>query len=260
MAKRDVRFNSKTMLQNVGLKGLDSMDIFRDETDREKFVASLKKACEKYDVKLLVYVLMDNHVHMVLSGEIKQFQHVFESLGASYARSFNAKYNRSGPFFDQRYYNGCINSARQFLRTAAYIFNNPVQAGMTDSPKGYAWSNFDEIRNKTEDPDALKTIDEMLNISNLIAFTMMMAKKKMPSKLAQFLEMMTRRRRILDEDVKTAALESMNSDDIGLISKLEETKRRKIVSKVWDLGANIAQIARVTGISRYDVGRIISTF
>lgn len=258
MSKRDERFNSKTMAQNVGLKGLDSMDIFHEDADREKFVKALTSACEKYGILLLTYALMDNHVHMILLGDIKKFQHVFESLGATYARSFNVKYGRTGKFFDTRYYNGCINSAKQFLHTAAYIFNNPVEAGMADSPKSYCWSNFSEIRKRTANPEALQAIDELVNVSYLIAFTMMMAKRKTPSKLAQFLEMMTRKR-VLDKDVRTAALEAMKSGDICRISKLEETERRKIVSKLWDMGANIAQIARVTGISRYSVEKSLIT-
>ena len=98
MARRDERFNSLTLTQNICLKGVGAMDIFHEDADREKFIDSLYKACEKYDVTVLVFALMDNHVHMILAGEIKNFQYVFESIGASYARAFNKKYSVVGIF------------------------------------------------------------------------------------------------------------------------------------------------------------------
>ena len=67
---RDIRKDSHTLTQHVGLKAHNGVDIFREDEDREHFMESINKACEKYEVELLVCVLMTNHVHMILKGEI----------------------------------------------------------------------------------------------------------------------------------------------------------------------------------------------
>ena len=94
ISPRDLREDSHTLTQHVGLKGHNGADIFHEDEDREKFMKSIYAACEKYEVELLVCVLMTNHVHMILKGEIKQFKFVFESLGASFARWHNFKLRR----------------------------------------------------------------------------------------------------------------------------------------------------------------------
>ena len=256
MSKRDERFDSKTMTQNVGLKGLDSMDIFHEDADRENFIYALEKACEKYEVKLLVYTLMDNHVHLILGGEIEKFQHVFESIGARYARSFNLKYGRSGPFFNQRYYNGRINSRKQFLHTASYMFNNPVKAGIVKSPKEYKWSNFMDLLQGSACEGTIEAIDELVNLKNMLAFTLMMTKKETPSKLQEFLEMMGLTR-ITDQRAKEIATKIVGNRNIGKISKIKEKKRRCVVEQLWKEGSCIPQIVRVTGISNFKVVQYI---
>ena len=257
MARRDERFDSKTLTQNVCLKGVGGMDIFVEDADREKFIDSLYKACEKYDVTVLVFALMDNHVHMILAGEIEQFQYVFESIGATYARAFNKKYGRSGHFFDQRYYNGCINSQKQFLKTASYIFNNPVEAGIVKSPKEYQWSNFNDLRHKTAEKDAMEKIDELVNLNHLITFALMMAKKKMPSKLVQFLEKIGFGKKS-DEEARKIAIGVVGADNIGRIPKIRKEKRRDIVEKMWQEGASIPQISRVTALEIFEVEQIVN--
>ena len=252
---RDVRADSHTLTQHVGLKGHNGMDIFREDDDREKFMKSINAACEKYEVDLLVYVLMSNHVHLILKGEIKQFKFVFESLGASYARWFNRKYGNKGAFWDQRYYNLPINSRRQFLNCAAYIFNNPVKAGMVKRPQEYEWSNFEALRKDFEDPRVSAAIDELVGVANLIKTTIVRCGQDMLVRQERNLELM-REYRICDSEVasKVKSLDFNTENGKGETTK---QKREEIVKKLWRFGANIIQIANATRISRKFVAETV---
>lgn len=255
MSTRDDRFDSKTFTQHVGLKGHNSMNIFLEDADREKFMESINKACEKYEVDLLVCVLMSNHVHLILHGEIERFQYVFESLGASYARWFNRKYDLRGAFWEQRYYNQPIESREQFVRTAAYIFNNPVQAGMVLRPEEYEWSNFAELKRGFGEKHIRKFIDELVNLENLITYTNSSAEQKMSENEVQDLEFIERRR-ALDKELEAIVYEA-RTDNNAENSESEEEKNKNIVEKMWGLGANVFQISRVSRIASHFVKKIV---
>ena len=257
MAFRELRYDSSTLTHHVGLKGHNSMTIFNEEEDRWKFLESIKNACDKYEVDLLVYVLMDNHVHLILRGEIEEYQHVFESLGATFARWHNEKYGNKGPFWEQRYYNEPIENQDQFLNTAAYIFNNPVKAGMVERPQDYEWSNFCEIRDRKCEVDVFNAIDEIVNVVHLISFTISQAKAKIAAKEARKLELI-RSRRVRDKDVAKLILDFGGSKGKGLAG-IEKEKMREAVLKLWDVGANVFQIKRVAKISAYFVNKVIES-
>ena len=257
MAFRDIRCDSTTLTHHVGLKGHNSKIIFNDDEDRDKFLDSINNACEKYEVDLLVYVLMDNHVHLILRGEIKKYRHVFESLGASFARWHNRKYGDSGAFWEQRYYNEPIENQQQFLNTAAYIFNNPVKAGMVERPEEYEWSNFCQIRDHECEEEVFNAIDEIANVAHLIEFSVSQAQAKIAAKEARKLEMI-RVKKVCDADATKLMLDFGGSKGKGLVGLTEE-KIREAVLKLWDAGANAFQIKRVANISAYFIKKTIES-
>ena len=252
---RDIRKDSHTLTQHVGLKAHNGVDIFREDEDREHFMESINKACEKYEVELLVCVLMTNHVHMILKGEIEQFKFVFESLGASFARSHNLKYGNRGAFWDQRYYNLPINTRRQFLNCAAYIFNNPVKAGMVEHPQDYEWSNFNALRLGYEEANVRKSIDELVGIALLIKTTIDRSNDILSLRQQRNLELV-RDARICDTDVQAKA-ESLGCKEGCNVDDFSEEKRKSIVTKLWEFGANVSQIMKTTNFTRKFVAEIV---
>ena len=63
-------------------------------------------ACEKFGVMFLTYTLMDNHVHMILQGDIKKFQHACELVGRPLRGSLMRNMAGQG-LFDPRYFKRC---------------------------------------------------------------------------------------------------------------------------------------------------------
>ena len=255
ISPRDMREDSRTLTQHVGLKGHNGVDFFREDEDREKFMKSITDACEKYDVQLLVCVLMSNHVHMILKGQIKQFKFVFESVGASFARWHNYKYGNKGAFWDQRYYNMPIETRMQFLNCAAYIFNNPVKAGMVEHPQDYEWSNFNALRLGYEDPSTKEAINELVDIALLVKSTIVKSKQILLLRQERNLELI-RPARVCDTDLQAKA------EELGLtkeadIGEMTKEKRREFIEKLWRFGANVLQISNVTNFSRKFVAETV---
>ena len=220
MSTRDARFDSKTLSQHVGLKGHSSNNVFLDDSDRAHFLESMGSACEEYDVNLLVYALMDNHVHMILHGDIDQFQFVFESIGATYAREFNQKAGGSGAVWTQRFYAGPIQSQDQFLKTAAYIFHNPVDAGLCKNPQDYDWSNLSDLI-EGEGGTAWKIIDELVNVENLVDYTLSASKWKLTNRESMELGL-TEEKRVLDSDLYHIVNKHVGVEQMRKVARMSE--------------------------------------
>ena len=257
MNKNAKRVNSDTMMHHVGLKGHNSKCIFREDEDRQLFVDAITSGCEKYDVDLLVYALMDNHVHLILRGEIENFKYVFMSLGVNFCRRINEKYGDKGSLWEERYNSVGIASAEQFVRAAAYIFNNPVSAGMVDDPADYAWSNFNALRSGTFCAESTKIIDEVANVAYLIKYTFNAAHQKIAAREARALELISGRR-LLDGGL-TEELRTKFGDAIWNTISHETERRRSVIGNLWELGAGVCQISRVTHISRHIIGQDLDT-
>ncbi|MCF7972813.1 MAG: transposase [Phycisphaerae bacterium] len=80
----------------VTLRGNDRKCIFKTDSDRDRFIQTLSDSVERYEIRLYLYCLMSNHVHMVLEtprGNLSRFMHRFQT---SYTVYFNRRHRRSG--------------------------------------------------------------------------------------------------------------------------------------------------------------------
>jgi putative transposase len=111
---------------------------------REVLLYAIKKALQKYDFKLYALCIMSNHVHYLL--EPKQPEHlpkIMHWLNWYTAMCFNRMLNRTGHFWEKRYYStGFPNTdKRRALNTLRYIHANPKAARMQQG-FFYNFSNY----------------------------------------------------------------------------------------------------------------------
>ena len=83
---------SYSNVYHVILRSINQQEIFYDNADRSKFLKSLKESKEKYQYDLYAYVLMDNHVHLLIMDKGDNLSKIVQSLATSYALYFNKKY------------------------------------------------------------------------------------------------------------------------------------------------------------------------
>ena len=116
---------------------------FFGEDDYVRYRHWLGEALKKTGCALHVYVLMTNHVHLLLtppSGEaVSRF---IMALGRRYVQYVNKTYRRIGTLWDSRYKSSLIQADAYLLTCQRYIELNPLRAGMVDEPAHYRWSSY----------------------------------------------------------------------------------------------------------------------
>ncbi|HOJ10971.1 MAG TPA: transposase [Clostridiales bacterium] len=139
MGKGERNFHCGT-LHHIIERGNNKNYIYKDTENKKKFFELLLQAMEECDFKILYYVLMDNHYHLIIeSGEI-QASVGFHSLNNLYSKYYNKKYNRTGGNYEGKYTSILITSARQYFQVLKYIANNPVRAKIVKNARDYRWS------------------------------------------------------------------------------------------------------------------------
>jgi len=66
----------------VTARGNDRGDIFNTDGDRERYLFYLAESLQRYDVRLYLFCLMTNHVHLVLEtprANLSQFMQRFQT-------------------------------------------------------------------------------------------------------------------------------------------------------------------------------------
>jgi putative transposase len=116
---------------------------FFGEDDYVSYRHWLGEALKETGCALHAYVLMTNHVHLLLtppSGEaVSRF---IMALGRRYVQYINKTYRRTGTLWDSRYKSSLIQADEYLLACQRYIELNPVRAGMVDEPAHYRWSSY----------------------------------------------------------------------------------------------------------------------
>ncbi|MHB0992507.1 MAG: transposase [Burkholderiales bacterium] len=128
---------------HVVQRGHNRSAVFFDDLDYLEYLRCLKQAADLYGCEIHAYVLMTNHVHLLLTpGHTDSVPRLFQSLGRHYVRHINQTYLRHGGLWDGRYKCSLIESQAYLLSCMRYIEMNPVRAGMVDHPAKYRWSSY----------------------------------------------------------------------------------------------------------------------
>jgi REP element-mobilizing transposase RayT len=91
MARRP-RISFKGAVYHVCFRGNARQRIFIDNRDRHRFLVSLAERIRDYQIRLYLYCLMVNHVHLLLETPCANISAFMESLLASFAVYFNLRH------------------------------------------------------------------------------------------------------------------------------------------------------------------------
>lgn len=154
----------RLMLPNVPLhliqRGNNRQVCFVADEDFRCYLDWLKEYADKTGSRIHAYVLMTNHVHLLVSSpSANGVGAMMKALGQRYVQYFNRTYRRSGSLWEGRY-RSCLTQAEDYLLACQrYIELNPVRAGMVAHPADYPWSSY--RANAQGDEDALVTPHEI---------------------------------------------------------------------------------------------------
>lgn len=131
------------MVQHVIVRGKDLRDVFVEEADYLFYLSCLEDTAERYNCQIHAYVLMSNHLHLLVSPESKEcLSRTLQSIGRRYVQYYNQVFDRSGSLWDSRYKATVIDAERYLLTCMRYIELNPVREMRVKHPKYYPWSSY----------------------------------------------------------------------------------------------------------------------
>ncbi len=129
--------------QHVIQRGNNRDIIFAADEDYQYYLQKLEDGCKKYDCALHAYVLMTNHVHLLITPYSENgISKLMQFIGRYYVQYFNYQYQRTGTLWEGRYKATLLDSERYLLTCSRYIELNPVRAGMVKDPAEYPWSSY----------------------------------------------------------------------------------------------------------------------
>ena len=129
--------------QHVIVRGNNRSAIFSKEADYVFYLEKLKAAGEKHQCDLHAYVLMTNHVHLLLTPHSENgISKTLQMVGRYYVQRYNACYQRTGTLWEGRYKATLIDTEAYLLACMRYIEMNPVRAGMVAHASEYPGSSY----------------------------------------------------------------------------------------------------------------------
>lgn len=105
---------------------------------RDLFESALERIRKRYQVAVAGYVVMPEHVHILLS----------EPRDGLLARSIQAlklsvaRRRVERPFGLPRYYDFNVHAADKMSEKLAYMHRNPVKRGLVEKPEDWSWSSY----------------------------------------------------------------------------------------------------------------------
>lgn len=97
-------------------RGNNRQACFFADVDYRFYLSSLKEAAARFGGRVHAYVLMTNHVHLLLTPECPETpSRLLQSVGRHYVRYVNQAYQRSGTLWEGRYKSALIDAERYLL-------------------------------------------------------------------------------------------------------------------------------------------------
>ena len=128
-------------LFHITARGNNKQEIFLEPKDFQRYLQSLETCRKKMPFELFSFILMPNHLHLLIQVHKYPISKIMQVLQTGYSMFFNKKYTHSGHLFQGRYHSFLVEKEAYLLQLVQYIHLNAVRAGLVKDPKEYPWSS-----------------------------------------------------------------------------------------------------------------------
>ena len=148
---RPPRIDFPDALYHVTSRGNGRADIFHSDDDRRRFLAQLAHHLHLGAVVLYAFVLMENHIHLLLRTPRREPVALHAALAVVLCVYWRYKHRRPGHLFQGRFKAKLVEDEAYLLAVTRYIHLNPVKIAACrrmsgrerlDRLQGYAWSSY----------------------------------------------------------------------------------------------------------------------
>lgn len=162
---RAQRIEYEGAVYHVTARGNERRAIFRDDADREHFLRVLHESVTGFEVRLYLFCLMTNHIHLVVETPRANLGRFMHRLQTAYTIHFNLRHRRSGHLMQGRYGAKLVEKDAYLLRLSRYVHLNPVfTAALQKRPlderisvlRQYVWSSYRSYIGLARPPEYLE--------------------------------------------------------------------------------------------------------
>lgn len=240
---RKPRKISTSSIYHIVVKGIDRQVMFENDNDYLKYLEILELHKFECNFEIFAYVLMSNHVHLLIHVSDIPLATIFRKINTHYAVWFNMKYGRTGPLQQDRYYSEPVEDNRYFLSVIRYIHRNPFNAGLEKKPgEAYKWSSIYEYIYNDSALINTKYVLEIINKEDLMRFMDV-------DNADTCMDVESIRKRIPDDVAREIISKISGCQNSTDFQKLSMVKKKKYINILSKKHLSIRQINRLTGIS-----------
>ena len=118
--------------------------IFRNESIKELFIKTLLQCKQIFNFKLINYVIMDNHIHLLIEpeGDPEIISDIMRWLLGTFAKRFNSRFKLKGHVFYDRFKSKIVHNLDYLYTVFKYIVQNPVKAKLAETIFSYKYSGI----------------------------------------------------------------------------------------------------------------------
>lgn len=145
--RRSLLKRPTTGIYHITCRGNNRNNIFETREAKHRYIYLLKEARERYDFELFSWVVMTNHVHLLIRIHETPLSRIMHRIQMSFSHWYNAKYDHIGHVFQGPYHFLECSNLHYFKNIIRYIHQNPARANI---PEGimYKWSSHRDYLNK----------------------------------------------------------------------------------------------------------------
>lgn len=139
---RPLRIEYPGAVYHITSRGNAGARIFRDDQDRQSFLAVLDEVVQRYHWLCHAYCLMDNHYHLVIETPDANLSLGMRQLNGIYTQQYNRRHTTPGHVFQGRFKAILVDKDQYLLELCRYVVLNPVRARMVKTVEQWRWSSY----------------------------------------------------------------------------------------------------------------------
>lgn len=140
---RRARVTAAGFAHHVVQRGNNRQPTFFAAEDYHTYLHCLDEGARRYACAIHAYVLMTNHVHLLVTPETRDaLAGLMRYVGSRYVKYVNDVYRRRGTLWEGRFKSNLVQAEDYLLTCYRYIELNPVRTAIIDRPEHYRWSSY----------------------------------------------------------------------------------------------------------------------
>lgn len=238
------RKNLDSNIFHIMSQGIDKEYIFEKSQDKRKYVKLLNENYHKYNIEIIAYCIMGNHVHLLIkSDKIENMSNFMHQINMKYALYYNKNRNRVGYVFRSRFKSEEINTEKYLINCIHYIHKNPIKAHICNKESEYLYSSYNYKIKENEMIDK-KWKEKYYNIKEVSQNILFIATEEE-----------------IEEDIKETIEQFLYSNN----AKIEEVKDNeqqlaKILRILIDRKISMRKMEKIFNIDKKKIKRLLEKY